>query len=436
MKTRQIRTKKKDRICISLDSIEKHLKRLQQRETQSVDNAPRMASANNRNISRGEAVELMMEFLRNKYTFRYNSVMGYTEYQINSVTDGFLPLDRRVMKRMALEVQLAGIGVTFNDVRYFLESDLLKEFNPVKNFLDGCKGVWDGKDRIRALANRVKCNNANWADWFYRWFLGMVNQWRSNTGDKEYGNSVVPLLISKQGFGKSTFCRRLLPPCLGWGFCDNLVMSEKKQVLQAMSQFLLINLDEFNQIPDKVQEGFLKNMLQLPSVKVKRPYGRHVEEMPRLCSFIATTNADTPLADSSGNRRFIAVELTEPIDMSLTVDYRQLYAQALAALDKGERCYFNQEETALIMESNRRFESESPAEVCFKSQFRPAVTKEEGRFMTTSEIFKELKSVYGSTLNVNGLSAFGRYLHNIDEMTHRITSRGTEYLVARNKPSL
>ena len=72
--------------------------------------------------------------------------------------------------------------------------------------------------------------------------------------------------------------------------------------LQAMSQFLLINLDEFNQIPATIQEGFLKNIIQLASVKIKRPYGRHVEDFPRLASFIATTNEHSVLADPSGNR--------------------------------------------------------------------------------------------------------------------------------------
>lgn len=35
----------------------------------------------------------------------------------------------------------------------------------------------------------------------------------------------------------------------------------------AMSQQLLINLDEFNQISPRVQQGFLKNVIQLPSIK-------------------------------------------------------------------------------------------------------------------------------------------------------------------------
>ena len=105
---------------------------------------------------------------------------------------------------------------------------------------------------------------------------------------------------------------------------DNLQMDDKRQVLQQMAQMLLINLDEFNQISPKTQQGFLKNIITLSSVKIKRPYGRHVEDFPRRASFIATTNQADVLADPSGSRRFLSVELTGPIDISTPPNYEQL----------------------------------------------------------------------------------------------------------------
>ena len=428
MKTKNIRTNKMGRIKVSMKDISKRLKTMERNV--GAECTGNVAAETGR-LLHSEGIRRMMDFMNARYLFRFNSVMGYTEYRRRGYDGGFMPLEARVMKRMALEARLEGFGVTFNDVRFFLESDLLGAYDPLRGFLDGCRGIWDGKDHIRQLANTVVCDNPHWADWFYRWFLGMVSQWRKLGAARMYGNSIVPLLISRQGFNKSTFCRRLLPPELQWGYCDNMVMTEKRQVLQAMSQFLLVNLDEFNQIPPKIQEGFLKNLLQLPSVKIKRPYGRHVEEMPRLASFIATTNVAEPLSDSTGNRRFIAVELTEPVDVRQPIDYRQLYAQAIAALDNGERGYFNQEETQMIMESNKRFEVKSPMEQCFWSIFRAAGETEEGRYMTTSEIFMEMKSVYGSIFKINSLAVLGKCLSGIPELIRRKTSRGTEYFVVR-----
>ena len=125
------------------------------------------------------------------------------------------------------------------------------------------------------------------------------------------------------------------------------------------------------------------------------------------------------------------MELTEPVDVSQPIDYRQLYAQAIAALDNGERGYFNQEETQMIMESNKRFEVKSPMEQCFWSIFRAAGETEEGRYMTTSEIFMEMKSVYGSIFKINSLAVFGKCLSGIPELIRRKTHRGTEYFVVR-----
>ena len=310
----------------------------------------------------------MMVFLRDRYDFRYNVLMKYTEYKTKGSWHDFAPVDPRVQKRMTLDVQLADIRVSIKDVRNFLESDRIKNYSPIESFLFDCLGKWDGKDRIRALARTVPTNNQHWEDWFYTWFLGMVDQWRG-TYRRQYGNSTMPLLISKQGYNKSTFCRRLIPNELSWGFTDSMILSEKRQVLQAMSQFLLINLDEFNQISPQVQQGFLKNLLQLPTVKIKPPYGSHVQEFPRLASFIATSNMTDILADPSGNRRFLGVELTGPIDVSGRLNYEQLYAQAMHALEQGERSYFDASETAVIMQSNRQFEQVSPVKQCFLEFF-------------------------------------------------------------------
>lgn len=325
-----------------------------------------------------ENIEKMMKYLNEKYDLRYNMVMKYTEYvPKDKEWIGFQAVEPRVQKSLTLEVQLAGINVSIKDVRNFLESNFIKNYNPVEEFLFTCYDNWDGKDYIRALARTVPTNNPHWEDWFYTWFLAMVEQWHNRTG-RQYGNSVAPLLISKQGYNKSTFCRRLIPPQLQWGYTDNLILSEKRQVLQAMSQCLLINLDEFNQISAKVQQGFLKNLIQLPNVKYKPPYGSHVQEFPRTASFIATSNMDDILTDPSGNRRFIGIELTGPIDVSVRPNYQQLFAQAEKAIWNGEKTYFDAEQTALIMENNRRYQQVDPIMQCFSESFTPTEDENEG----------------------------------------------------------
>ncbi len=373
----------------------------------------------------------MMQLLESRYDFRYNTVMKYVEYlPKDKGWYGYRPVEPRVQKRMTLEVQLADIRVSIKDVRNFLESDYIKNYNPIEEYLFQCYDKWDGKDHIRALARTVPTANPHWADWFYTWFLGMVDQWRGYS-HRQYGNSVAPLLISKQGYNKSTFCRRLLPPELQWGYSDNLILSEKRQVYQAMAQFMVINLDEFNQISPQVQQGFLKNLIQLPTLKYKPPYGSHVMEFPRLASFIATSNMKDILSDPSGNRRFIGVELTGPIDVSVRPNYQQLFAQALSALNNGEKSYFDAQQVKLIMKSNSQFEIIQPIDQYFLLYFELVDNEKEGDYLTAAEIFDYLKKQIGSSLKVNSLMGFGRKLANMSELKHKRFADGMKYLVKK-----
>ena len=383
---------------------------------------------------RDDSIRRMISFLTSRYRFRYNTVMKYTEYcptGTGSVSpDSYLPLEPRTHKRMTIDVQLAGINVSIKDVRNFLESDHIADYNPVAEYLDSCDGLWDGRDHIRALARTVPTDNPHWTEWFYTWFLAMVAQWRSD-GRQLFGNSVAPLLISPQGYCKSTFCRRILPDELTWGYTDNLQLQEKRQVMQAMSQQLLINLDEFNQISPNIQQGFLKNIIQMPNVKMKRPYGRHVEMFPRTASFIATSNMTDILADPSGNRRFIGIELTAPIDVSHTPNHRQLYAQALAALRSGAKHWFDAEATRLVMQNNGKYEVGCPLDQCFHAFFSLTNDERKGEYLSAAQIFNHLRTHIGSSVKINSLNSFGRKLSQTVGIRRKRTEVGMKYLVVK-----
>jgi hypothetical protein len=376
----------------------------------------------------------LMDFLNAHYKFRYNTIMGYTEYKDNDYHYmDWMPVDDRTLKGMTMKVRLAGIDARDNDVRRYVQSNMIKPHDPIADYLWAQYYKWDGKDHIRKLARTVPTKNPHWEDWFYTWFLGMVRQWQV-TNLAKYGNQAVPLLISTQGWNKTTFCEQLLPPELSFGYTGNLQLDNKKQVLQQMAQMLLINLDEFNQISPHTQQGFLKNIITLSSVKIKRPYGRHVEDFPRRASFIATTNQADVLADPSGSRRFLSVELTGPIDVSTPPNYEQLYAQAMRALHQHEPYYFGPAETQQIMEWNRKFSVKTAGEQFFLDYFEPAVKESEGEWMSASAIFSFLKEKVGiSLLKPANVAAFGRRLSNIPGLKKRVTSSNSEYLVKRKK---
>ena len=374
----------------------------------------------------------LVDFLNAHYQFRYNSIMGYTEYKDNDYKYmDWTVVDDRTLRGMTMKVRLSGIDARDNDVRRYVQSDMIRLYDPISDYLWDKYDKWDDKDHIRKLARTVPTKNPHWEDWFYTWFLGMVHQWQVGSQAK-YGNQAVPLLISTQGYNKSTFCEQLLPPELSFGYTGNLQMDDKKQVLQQMAQMLLINLDEFNQISPKTQQGFLKNIITLSSVKIKRPYGRHVEDFPRRASFIATTNHSDVLADPSGSRRFLSVELTGPIDISTPPNYEQLYAQAMQALHQHELYYFSYEETQQILEWNKRFSVKTAAEQFFLDYFEPATDESEGKWLSTSAILSFLKKKVGiSLLKPTSAATFGRRLSSIPGLKKRETRNNTEYFLKR-----
>ena len=370
----------------------------------------------------------LLNYLERKYEMRFNTALGCTETRKAGSNEPFVAVDERMRNTIAIKARLDGIDAWDKDIRRYMESDFVKAFNPVDIFLEGLRGRWNGKNHIEMLADCVPNDNTRWAEWFHTWFLAMVAQWLGL--NISHGNSVAPLLISRQGYRKSTFCKRLLPEALQWGYNDNLIISEKQNTLRAMTQSLLINIDEFNTLSAKTQDGFLKNVMQLANIKIRQPYCQQQVTLPRIASFIATANVSDVFSDPSGCRRFIAVTLTGPIRLPEHIDYEQLYAQAVAELEASRRYWFDEADTQDIMENNVQYQQRTPAEALFLDSFSIPKDLTKGAYMTAASIFSLLRQRYGSQLNLTSLSHFGRVLANIPNLHSKHSSHGTEYLVA------
>ena len=396
------------------------------------NNLKKIKVANQRNRKaaklKNDITHRLLDYLERKYEMRYNTALGCTEIRKAGSNESFVPADERILNTIAIKARLDGINAWDKDIRRYTGSGFVKVFNPVDDFLNSLRGRWDGKDHIKALADCVPNDNARWADWFHTWFLAMVAQWMGL--DTAHGNSVAPLLISRQGYRKSTFCKRLLPEALQWGYNDNLVISEKQNTLRAMTQSLLINIDEFNTLSAKTQDGFLKNVMQLANVKLRQPYCLQQVTLPRVASFIATANVSDVFSDPSGCRRFIAVTLTGPIRLPDRIDYEQLYAQAVAELEADRRYWFDEADTQEIMANNMQYQQRTPAESLFFECFSIPKDLTKGAYMTAASIFSLLRQRYGSQLHLTSLSHFGRLLANIPNLYSKHSSHGTEYLVA------
>ncbi len=329
------------------------------------------------------------EFMQRRYQFRRNTMKGVTEYRPHkSFYFNFRPVTKQAMNSIALDAQGEGLAAWDADVKRYVESDRIPNYNPVEEYLGNLK-PWDGKDRIRELAGRVPCEEpAVWQERFHTWFLSMVAHWRGI--DKKHANSALPLLIGDQGCGKSTFCLNLLPPALREYYTDSIDFSNRRNTELALNRYLLINMDEFDSISPAYQ-GFMKHIVQKAVVQSRRPYGTVTEELRRYATFIATSNNFDLLNDPTGSRRYICVEVKGIIDYRQPVNHEQLYAQAMEELSLDTRYWFTHEEEAAITRDNQRFRQVSMVEESCLIYFRQPVPGERFEELTAVEMLERVK---------------------------------------------
>lgn len=367
------------------------------------------------------------EFMKRRYEFRRNMLAGEVEFRARgSYYIHFAPVTETVLNSIGLNAQAEGLALWDRDVKRYVYSDRVPVFYPLEDYLEYLP-EWDGKDHIRALADTLPTANAQWRNLFYIWFLSMTAHWYRR--EHLHANSSLPLLVGPQGCGKSTWCRNLLPPSLRMYYTDSIDFSNKRDAELMLTRFALINIDEFDSVSSAYQ-SFLKNVLQKPVVNARQPYKRSIQALHRYASFIATCNNYDLLTDPTGSRRFICIEISGTIDNSTSINYEQLYAQAVAALKNGERYWFTSEEEFSTTRNNEVFQQLPVEEQLFLQYFRAARPGEESLELSAIEILQYLQSESGIKLGNKRLTYFGRLLQK-NKIPSRRTMKGTCYSVVK-----
>ena len=362
-------------------------------------------------------------FAEERYDLRHNLLTGQAEFRPKGQdAAAFFPLTARDLNSLCLAAHEAGIPCWDRDVSRFVASDRLPDYHPFRDYFDRLP-PWDGKDRLDALAQRVS-DCALWVSGFRRWMLAVAAQWMGMGGS--YANSMAPVLVSgRQGLGKSTFCRNLLPPELSY-YTDSVDVANTARMEQLLVEMGLINLDEFDRIPVR-RHPALKNVMQLTDLHVRKAYRRDTLRLPRIASFIATSNSHELLSDPSGSRRFLCVEVERPID-STDIEHAQIYAQLKAMLLGGERHGFTAEEEAEIQRANVAFYRTCPAEEAFARHFRAARPDEEALSVSLPELIALLRKRQPGTLTGIGMQEFSRALVAAG-VERRHTEKGNRYRI-------
>ena len=360
--------------------------------------------------------------LFSNYVFRFNVLTEQTEF-CKKGEKVFHLVDQRALNTFCMEARKQGVNCWDKDVSRLLLSQQIADFHPFSDYMEKLP-EWDGVDRVSELARRVS-DEALWVSGLHRWMLGMVAQWMKLEG--QCANAVAPLLIStEQGRCKSTFCSIILPEELQRFYIDKFDLTSVSGCEQKLSQFGLINMDEFDRYSVRSMAN-LKNLMQLKKLTFRKSHRSYYSQLPRIASFIGTSNQKELLTDTTGSRRFLCVEVKKKIDCTRP-DYAQLYVQLKAELLAGERFWFTSEEEKEIQEHNRFFYRQSPEQEIFFRCFRLPKEGEEAMLLSPTEIFCRLQKKYPAAFRGSNVVNMGRMLIGLG--VERVRTRyGSAYRV-------
>ena len=350
-------------------------------------------------------------FLNSNYEMRKNLLTGVAEYREKfSDNQEFRPLTPEVRNSMSLTATEMGLKGFDKNMNRFIDSMHIEQFDPVNQWLDKLP-KWDGKDRIAELAQRVPTDQPQWEKYLRYWLVGMVAQWRES--DRQLtGNALTPLLIGRQGCGKTRFCKILLPEELRDYYNDKINFKNEFDLNIALTSFALINIDEFDKTTSS-QQIVLKYLLSSADVKFRPPYGKTIKQFRRYTSFIGTTNQMKPLVDPTGSRRFVCVGVKGNINFEDTINHQQLYAQALHLFNKGERYWLNEAEIQTLIQENEPFQKLNDLVEMIGETFRRPKETEQGKWWSLGDISALLAQRYANFDPETSFRKIGNALNDV-----------------------
>lgn len=396
-----------------LEKMEGEIARLQAvKPTSGNELKPSATSARSRHEERQQAMLLpihdMAQYVMEHYEFRHNILRDTYEYRAKTgEPQEWTIVDKRQLNSINCQIQDNGeIFCLSSYVRQRVESNLAVDYHPVRDYLNKVRGKWDSQtDYIGDLARRI--GTSDYCQRMVRiWLRAVVAQWLGM--DQQHANAVMLLLISKQqGLGKSTLLTSLLPPELAEYYTDDFDLMQKGNAPRKLVEYAMVSLDEFEKLGRK-KMPLLKSLMQTLKPAYIGSYKRNFNQLPRIASFVGTTNEQYVLTDRTGSRRFLILEPEGMIDIK-GIDHDQLYAQVMHEVEVEHLPHwFSKEDEAEMERQNRRYYVLNDMEQLFLRYYRIPGKDEKGQFMTGAEIIKELTKHSQKTMASMTTNAFGR----------------------------
>ena len=347
-------------------------------------------------------------YLSTHYEFRYNTVLGRTEYH-SKLNSDFVKVGRYEINTLRREIDNdIGIITSSDNLYSIIESSFSPRINPIQEYFKGlplidigddssCGGSYSGSVvpssfSLKAIPDLASCvvvrNSQKWLPYLTKWLVAVV---ANAMDDRECRNHTCLVLTGEQGKSKTTFLDLLCPPALHGYSYTGKIYPQEKDTLTYIGQNLIVNIDDQLKALNKRDENELKNLITCPMVKYRMPYDKYVEEHPHLASFVASVNGNDFLTDPTGSRRFLPFEvLSIDIKRAKAISMDSVYAEAKALLKSGFRYWFDDDEIAELYRESEDFQVQTAEMELLLRCFEKPTEDENYLLMTTTEILTYL----------------------------------------------
>ena len=341
-------------------------------------------------------------YLSTHYEFRYNTVLGRTEYRSKNDAH-FSKVGRYEINTLRREIDNdIGIITSSDNLYSIIESSFSPRINPIQEYFKRLPSTYIGSinrdcgndvsPSLKAIHDLASCvavrNSDKWLPYLTKWLVAVA---ANAMDDRECCNHTCLVLTGEQGKFKTTFLDLLCPPALRGYSYTGKIYPQEKDTLTYIGQNLIVNIDDQLKALNKRDENELKNLITCPMVKYRMPYDKYVEEHPHLASFVASVNGNDFLTDPTGSRRFLPFEvLSIDIERAKAISMDNVYAEAKALLKSGFRYWFEDDEIAELYRESEDFQVQTAEMELLLRCFEKPTEDESYSLMTTTEILTYL----------------------------------------------
>lgn len=364
----------------------------------------RPKSAEQKDEEERDRFETIRKWLEERFEFRLNTISEQIEVRPKGDEILWKDMDDRQLDSLLTELHADRVYVSKANLETYIGSEMISPaYNPITAFAESLK-PWNPrqKDYIKELFDHLGLTENEHRDFLIemakKWYVWLV----AVATDQETSNQIMLILSGEQeGTGKTYFVQSFLPRPLRryLHHVVELARYKDKDELLALARNIVCFIDEIQLNATTLNK--LKNFVgggAATAVTERTQYGHFAARRKVHASWISTTNREVFLPESSGDRRFVVLQIAKRGRDYKTLPQERAFAQAyyLATHPKAFSLEITPDEIEKLKEINQKYVQEDLCSVLIPTILRHPKEGDQVQAITNAEVIGWLNSRYGS----------------------------------------